>query len=104
VDHNFPVIGRKIIYLNARQIFGAREKALPQLIILAMEDVTAKELAEKKLEEYTTRLEEAVEKRTVQLENRIKELEKITKVNSDQESIIAKLKKEIGELKSRLKK
>jgi len=104
VDHYFPVIGRKIIMLNARQIFGAESRSLPQLILLAMEDVTSKELAEKKLEEYTERLQEAVEKRTAQLERRIKELEKITKITAMQKSKIMKLEKEIGELKKKLKK
>jgi len=103
VDHNFQTIGRKIMLLNARQIFGAQEKSLPQLILLAMEDVTAKELAEKKLEEYTLRLEAAVEKRTVQLENRIKELEKMTKILVERELKIEKMQKEIGELKRKLK-
>ena len=104
VDHYFPVIGRKIIMLNARQIFGAEKRSLPQLILLAMEDVTDKELAEKKLAEYTERLQEAVEKRTAQLEKRIKELEKITKITVAQKSKIIKLEKEIGELKRKLKK
>jgi chemotaxis protein methyltransferase CheR len=99
VDHVFPIIGRKIIMLNARQIFGPREKSLPQLILLAMEDITAKELAEKKLEEYTERLEEAVEKRTNQLERRIKELEKMTKTMAKRELKVAELQKEINELK-----
>ncbi|MDD2758373.1 MAG: PAS domain-containing protein [Patescibacteria group bacterium] len=104
VDHNFQLIGRKIIFLNARQIFGARDKSLPQLILLAMEDVTAKELAEKKLEEYTQRLEGAVEKRTAQLEKRIKELEKLTKIIAERELKLVKLTKEISELRKRLRK
>jgi len=99
VDHVFPVIGRKIMLLNSRQIFGARSKALPQLILLAMEDVTAKELAEKKLEEYTERLEEAVAKRTVQLEKRVKELETMTKTIAKRELKVAELQREIIQLK-----
>jgi nitrogen-specific signal transduction histidine kinase len=104
VDHTFPTIGRKIMFLNARQIFGAESRSLPQLILLAMEDVTAKELAERKLEEYTERLGEAVEKRTAQLEKRIRELEKINNIMMMQKSKIIKLEKEISELKKRLKK
>lgn len=99
VDHDFQIIGRKIMRLNARQIYGTKDKSLPQLILLAMEDVTAKELAEKKLEEYTTRLEEAIDKRTIQLENRIKELEKLTKIIAERESMVLKLRAEIDTLK-----
>ncbi|MDD4901392.1 MAG: PAS domain-containing protein [Patescibacteria group bacterium] len=104
VDHVFPVVGRKIILLNARQIFGAQDRALPQLILLAMEDTTIRILAERKMEEYTQRLEEAVEKRTIQLEVRVRELEKITKIIAERESKIIELRKQVSELKQRLKK
>ena len=43
VAHNFPVIGHKIMILNARQIRSKEENAkkmLPPIILLAMEDVT----------------------------------------------------------------
>ena len=44
VDHDFPRIGRKIILLNARQIF--RKKIGSHIILLAMEDITARKQAE----------------------------------------------------------
>ncbi|MDD2848036.1 MAG: PAS domain S-box protein, partial [Desulfuromonadaceae bacterium] len=47
VDHNFPGIGRKIILLNARQIF--REKVGSHIILLAMEDITDRKKAEEEL-------------------------------------------------------
>ncbi len=47
VDHNFPDIGRKIIMLNARQIF--REKIGSHIILLAMEDITIRKQAEEEL-------------------------------------------------------
>ncbi len=47
VDHKFPRIGRKIILLNARQIF--RKKIGSHIILLAMEDNTARTLAEEAL-------------------------------------------------------
>ncbi len=47
VDHNFPGIGRKIILLNARQIF--REKIGSHIILLAMEDITDRKKAEEDL-------------------------------------------------------
>ena len=47
VDHYFPGIGRKIILLNARQIF--RKNIGSHIILLAMEDNTARTLAEEAL-------------------------------------------------------
>ena len=47
VDHNFPKIGRKIILLNARQIF--RKNIGSHIILLAMEDITARKQAEEEL-------------------------------------------------------
>ena len=47
VDHVFPVIGRRVILLNARQIF--RENIGSHIILLAMEDVTAHKQAEEAL-------------------------------------------------------
>ena len=47
VDHVFPGIGRKIILLNARQIF--REKIGSHIILLAMEDITMRKQAEESL-------------------------------------------------------
>ena len=47
VDHVFPGIGRKIILLNARQIF--REKIGSHIILLAMEDITVGKQAEEAL-------------------------------------------------------
>jgi len=47
VDHDFPGIGRKVILLNARQIF--RKKIGSHIILLAMEDITARTQAEEAL-------------------------------------------------------
>jgi PAS domain S-box-containing protein len=47
VDHDFPGIGRKIILLNARQIF--RKNIGSHIILLAMEDNTARKQAEEAL-------------------------------------------------------
>jgi len=47
VDHDFMHIGRKIILLNARQIF--RENIGSHIILLAMEDITKRKLAEVEL-------------------------------------------------------
>ena len=49
VEHDFPDIGHKVILLNARQIF--REEIGSHIILLAMEDITDRKLAEKRLGE-----------------------------------------------------
>jgi len=54
VEHNFPDIGFKTILLNARQIF--RKDIGSQIILLAMEDITERKLAEK-LQETNRQLE-----------------------------------------------
>ncbi|HDR47016.1 MAG TPA: PAS domain-containing protein [Geoalkalibacter subterraneus] len=58
VEHDFEIIGRKIMHLNARRIYG--EDNRPRLILLAIEDVTEREY-------YKRHLEEMVEKRTAEL-------------------------------------
>ncbi|MFZ5571755.1 MAG: sigma-54 interaction domain-containing protein [Thermodesulfobacteriota bacterium] len=58
VEHTFETIGRKIMHLNARRIYGKLKK--PQMILLAIEDVTEREY-------YKRHLEELVEERTTEL-------------------------------------
>ncbi|GAM11150.1 cellulose synthesis regulatory protein [Geobacter sp. OR-1] len=52
VEHDFPGIGRKIILLNARQIF--RENIGSHIILLAMEDITARKEIEEALRHVST--------------------------------------------------
>ncbi len=47
VEHDFIGIGRKTILLNARQIF--RENVGSRIILLAMEDITERKLAEERI-------------------------------------------------------
>jgi len=47
VDHDFPGVGRKIMLLNAREIF--RKNIGSHIILLAMEDITARKQAEEAL-------------------------------------------------------
>ena len=49
VEHDFPGIGRKIILLNARQIF--RKNIGSHIILLAMEDITERKLVEERISE-----------------------------------------------------
>jgi PAS domain S-box-containing protein len=52
VDHVFPSLGRRIMILNARRIHG--EEGSPELILLAMEDVTDRRRAEEARRELET--------------------------------------------------
>ncbi|HXF83183.1 MAG TPA: HD domain-containing phosphohydrolase [bacterium] len=57
VTHDFPRIGRRTMLLNARRLY--QDPARPQLILLAMEDVTARleaERARREREEWFRRL------------------------------------------------
>lgn len=56
VEHDFPGIGRKIILLNARQIF--REDIGSHIILLAMEDITERKRAQEEIERLNTVLAE----------------------------------------------
>jgi len=49
VEHDFLDIGRKVILLNARQIF--REQIGSHIILLAMEDITERKAAEERIRE-----------------------------------------------------
>lgn len=65
VEHDFPGIGRKTILLNAREIF--RENIGSHIILLAMEDITAR----KRAEAERTRLEQVLQDKNVELERAI---------------------------------
>lgn len=97
VRHIFEKIGEKVMLLNARQI------DMVQLIILAIEDITPREKLEEKLAEYTKELEVKIAGRTKELANKIKELESVNKSMVGRELKMVALKKEIEDLKKRVK-
>lgn len=97
VRHVFETIGERTMLLNARQIDSV------QLIILALEDITDKKELEKKLAEYARGLEVKVAERTGELANRIRELEVLNKTMVGRELKMVELKKEIEDLKKRVK-
>lgn len=97
VEHTFPKIGHRIMILNARRIYSPTEER--PIMLLAMEDVTKQKQLEDQLKAYTKRLTLEVAKRTAQLEDRVKELEKINKILSGYEKTMAELRSEIEDLK-----
>ncbi|PIR13997.1 hypothetical protein COV49_00385 [Candidatus Falkowbacteria bacterium CG11_big_fil_rev_8_21_14_0_20_39_10] len=97
VKHVFEAIGEKTMLLNARQIDAV------QLIILAIEDITVKEELEKKLATYAKELEHKIAERTAELADKIKELKLINKSMVGREIKMVELKKEIENLKKRVK-
>jgi len=81
--------------LNASQIDSV------QLIILAMEDITARKSLEEKLADYTKDLEDKVAKRTADLGNRVQELERMNKIMVNRELKMIELKEELKNLKKK---
>ena len=67
VEHHFETVGRKIMHLNARRIYGEAKQT--QMILLSIEDVTEREY-------YKRHLEELVEKRTAEITVAREEAEK----------------------------
>ncbi|MDD5251602.1 MAG: PAS domain-containing protein [Patescibacteria group bacterium] len=77
IEHEYPVVGKKIMLMNAREVFEPllKKQKSPKLIILAMEDVTKQKMLEEKLASYSKELEERVIQRTKALEERLALLE-----------------------------
>lgn len=95
VKHVFETIGKKTMLLNAKQIDSV------QLIILAIEDFTARKNLEEKLAEIAKDLTIKVEEKTRDLTERINELECLNKNMVGREIKMVELKKEIAELKKK---
>ena len=65
VDHEFPVIGRRAMVLNAHRMF--RNNNGTSLILLALEDITERQQAEEALGEARDALERQLQERTADL-------------------------------------
>jgi two-component system CheB/CheR fusion protein len=97
VEHNFPIIGKRTMVLNAQEVDSA------QLIILCFEDITAKKGVEREALKYIKGLESEVAKRTKTLQDKVKDLEELTQVMVGRELKMSELKKEIARIR-KLKK
>lgn len=78
VSHDFPVIGKKMMILNARQIHfteTAESTLFPPIILLAIEDVTEMMSIAEKLARHTNEFEDKIVQRTTLLEAHIARLE-----------------------------
>jgi chemotaxis protein methyltransferase CheR len=87
VEHNFETIGRKIMHLNARRIYG--ESKQTQMVLLSIEDVTDREY-------YKRHLEEIVEKRTAEISAAMEEAEKRKQIAETSLLEIRKLKDQLA--------
>ncbi len=78
VTHDFPIIGRKVMILNARQIHFKKDtdsKTFPPIILLAMEDVTEMMGVAEMLAEHTNQFQIMMTERAKKMETSIKGLE-----------------------------
>lgn len=79
VIHEFPVIGQKIMILNAREIHFKEDvtsKHFPPIILLAMEDVTDIMSIADALANHANNIEIKLKRQAKQMESQIKELKK----------------------------
>lgn len=78
VAYDFPSIGRKVMMLNARQIYhdSTSSELFPPIILLAMEDITEMMVVAEALAGHTKQLEKNFMERTQKLEIHIGKLEK----------------------------
>ncbi len=72
INLKLPELGERTLLMNARQIINERTEE--QLILLAIEDVTERKLAEQKLKTFSEELEKKVKERTAELKKSNEEL------------------------------
>ena len=86
LEHDFEIIGRKIMHLNARRIYTKSNKT--QMILLAIEDVTEREY-------YKRNLEDLFEQRTAELIVAREDAENRKKIAETALAEIKKLKEQL---------
>lgn len=83
VTHEFPVIGRKVMILNARQIHFKEDSTLerfPPIILLAMEDITDMMVVAETVALHANSVQTRFTEKTTKLESHITKLEKEIKL------------------------
>jgi PAS domain-containing protein len=79
VSHKFPIVGDKIMLLNARQIHTKEDtgsEAFPPIILLAMEDITDIMAVAETFASHTSQFEAKLAQQTEKLSAHIERLEK----------------------------
>jgi nitrogen-specific signal transduction histidine kinase len=76
VMHDFPLIGRKVMILNARQIHFKEDTTSQPIILLAIEDISEIMGVADMLTLHNSQFEERMAERTEKLEIEIKRFEK----------------------------
>ena len=97
VEHDFPKIGHKVMVLNAREVHGTAMES--PIILLAMEDITKQLQLEDQFRDYAKKLNLEVASKTAELEERVKELERMNEIMVGREVKMTQLKEEIEKLK-----
>lgn len=73
VTYNFPKIGRKIMILNARQMFVKEDKSgKDAIILLAMEDVTEMMIVAEMLSDHANKIKDKLKTQVGKIEEKIK--------------------------------
>jgi PAS domain S-box-containing protein len=93
VEHDFPNIGHKAVLLNARRLI--QRNGGPELILLAIEDVTRRRQLEEELGRHHDGLKELVKERTAELGRANKRLRHDNAVRKEmEESLVAQAARE----------
>lgn len=75
VVHEFPLIGRKVMILNARRVYKEdAPRTFPPIILLAMEDITEMMVIAEKFANQANNFEAKITERLQQLEQRVQTL------------------------------
>ncbi len=76
VAHDFPLIGRKVMIINARQLHYKEDTSFPPIILLAMEDVTEMIAVAERMAGHVNKFEEKIIEQTTKMANDIGKLQK----------------------------
>jgi len=102
VTHDFPVIGRKVMLLNARRIHQEKKDksgaGMKPIILLAIEDITEITSISEKLAGQTKEYEAKIIDRTRELERRLAELKDLNETVAAFSSTVTGLTTVIGDL------